>query len=162
MKPPDEKYIHRLFVFSLILKGLLGFSEIVCGVLTFFISQELILKYVEPIAYYELDKDPDNFIANHLLQWAKHFSVSSKHFASFYLVSHGMVKVWLVIGLLRDKLWYFPTALVIFGFFISYQFYRFSYTHSILLMMLTTVDMIILVLIWLEYRNLKNYYSSDS
>lgn len=79
-------------------------------------------------------------VATHLLSWAQHFSVETKAFYAFYLVSHGVVKLFLVIGLLRNKLWAYPASLVVLGLFIAYQLYRFSYTHGFGLIVLTLFD----------------------
>jgi uncharacterized membrane protein len=54
--------------------------------------------------------------------------------------------------LLRNKLWAYPASLVILSLFIAYQVYRFSYTHSVGLVVLTAFDLIVMVLIWHEYR----------
>jgi uncharacterized membrane protein len=50
---------------------------------------------------------------------------------AFYLLSHGLVKVLLVAGLLREKLWAYPASLIVLSAFIAYQTYRYSSTHSI-------------------------------
>ena len=53
----------------------------------------------------ELIEDPKDFVATHLLGWAQSFSVDTKAFYVFFLLSHGLVKLLLVVGLLRNKLW---------------------------------------------------------
>lgn len=92
-----------------------------------------------------------SLVATHLLAWAQNFSVATEHFYAFYLLSHGMVKLLLVIGLLKGKLWAYPASLVVFGLFILYQLYRFSYTHGAGLIVLTVLDVAVMVLIWHEY-----------
>lgn len=62
-----------------------------------------------------------------------------------------VVKLLLVIGLLRNKLWSYPVSLVVLGLFITYQLYRFSYTHGAGLIVLTVFDIVIMGLIWHEY-----------
>ena len=86
-----------------------------------------------------------------MLGWAQNFSVDSKQFYAFYLMSHGVVKLLLVVGLLKGKLWSYPASLVVFGLFILYQLYRFSYTHGTGLIALTVLDIIVMFLIWHEY-----------
>jgi uncharacterized membrane protein len=90
------------------------------------------------------------------------FSVSSQHFYAFYLLSHGLVKVALVIGLLRNKLWAYPASLVVLSLFIVYQVYRYSYTHSMGLIVLTVFDVFVMFLIWHEYRLVSRKTSSGS
>ena len=103
----------------------------------------------------ELSEDPRDFIAHYLIKSAQGFSINSQHFASFFLFTHGVVKIFLAIGLLREKYWYFPTAIVVFGLFIVYQLYRFTFTHSLWLLVLTAVDILVIWLTWHEYRYLR-------
>jgi uncharacterized membrane protein len=103
----------------------------------------------------ELLEDPRDFIANYLFQSAQHFSVSARNFTAVYLLSHGVIKLWLIIGLLRQRLGYYPVAISIFGLFIVYQLYRFSLTHSLWLLVITAVDVLVIGLTWHEYRYLR-------
>jgi uncharacterized membrane protein len=80
--------------------------------------------------------------------------IGTQVFVALYLLSHGSIKLWLIIALLREKLWYYPTAIVIFGLFIVYQLYRFSFTHSVWLLLVTAVDIIVIALTWHEYKYL--------
>ena len=71
-----------------------------------------------------------------MLQFAQTFSVAEHNFYAFYLLSHGIIKRVLVIGLLRERLWAYPASFAVFGAFIAYQLYRFSFTHDIGLILL--------------------------
>jgi uncharacterized membrane protein len=100
----------------------------------------------------ELQEDPNDFIANHLVNFFDQLSGSTEHFAAVYLIIYGATKVGLVIGLLRGRLWAYPTALVILGVFLCYQIYRLSHTHSPGLAFLSLLDLAILVVIWRDYQ----------
>jgi uncharacterized membrane protein len=67
-------------------------------------------------------------------------------------LSHGIVKLFLVVGLLRNKLWAYPAAIVVFVLFIAYQLYRLSSAPSPLLVLLTVFDVVVIGLTWHEYR----------
>src|SRR5262249_24081295 len=110
----EEKNIRRLFEFNLLVKGLFAFFEIVGGITPYFISPQFILRTVQSITQNELSEDPRDFISSHLLHWAENFSVSTQHFTAFYLLSHGVIKLWLIWGLYRDKLWYYPVSIAVF------------------------------------------------
>jgi uncharacterized membrane protein len=105
----------------------------------------------------ELVEDPKDFVATHLLGWAQNLSVNAKAFYAFYLLSHGAVKILLVMGLLRNKLWSYPASLIVLGLFIVYQLYRFSYTHGAGLIVLTVFDVFMMGLIWHEYELLRRH-----
>lgn len=151
----SEHNLHIAFEITLILKGLFALSEIIAGIGAYLVTPDFLLKIVETMTQGELVQDPDDFIANYLLHSAQHLSISTQHFAGLYLLSHGVVKLWLVVGLLRQKLWYYPTAIFVFGAFIAYQLYRFTLTHSVWLLLITAVDAIVIALSWHEYRFLR-------
>jgi len=151
----DEKQVHLIFEISLFLKGAFALLELVGAFLAYFIPKQFVLGLVAMLTQRELAEDPRDLVANYLLHAAQHLSIGTQHFAAFYLLSHGAIKLWLIVGLLREKLWYYPTALIVFSLFIVYQLYRFSFTHSAFLLFITTVDLLVIVLTLHEYRYLK-------
>lgn len=150
----DERNIRLAFRASLVLKAAFAVAEILAGVGAYFVTQQLVFKVVERITRRELLEDPRDFIASYLLQSAQHFSVSARNFTAAYLLSHGVIKLWLIAGLLRERLGYYPVAIAIFGLFIVYQLYRFTLTHSLWLILITAVDVVVIGLTWHEYRYL--------
>jgi uncharacterized membrane protein len=151
----EEKYLHRVFEVSLVLKAVFAVAEILAGIAAYFVTQQFLFRLVERMTREELLEDPRDFIANYLFQSAQHFSVSARHFTAVYLLSHGVIKLWLIIGLLRQKHGYYPVAMAIFGLFIVYQLYRLSLTHSLWLLVITAVDVLVIGLTWHEYRYLR-------
>jgi uncharacterized membrane protein len=148
----NEKQIHQIFQISVLIKGVLALIECAAGVAFALVSTSSIKNLVDMLTQEELIEKPQDFIATHLLAAGQHFSVETKHFYAFYLLSHGLVKLLLVIGLLRNKLWSYPVSLIVLGLFIVYQLYRFSYTHGAGLIVLTVFDIFVIGLIWHEYR----------
>ena len=151
----EEKNLHLAFEVSLFLKGAFAVAEIVTGIGVYFVTQKFVFTLFERITREELLEDPRDLIANYLFQSAQHFSVSTRNFTAVYLLSHGVIKLWLISGLLRAKLSYYPIAIAIFGLFIVYQVYRFSATHSLWLLLITAVDFLVIGLTWHEYRYLR-------
>jgi len=147
-----ERRIHQIFEASVLLKGAHALVECVGGVALAFVSTNMIVVLVNRLTQEELSEDPRDFIANHLLSWAHGLSIGTKEFYGAYLLGHGVVKLFLVAGLLRRKLWSYPVALIVLGLFIVYQLYRFSHTHGIGLLALTVFDAMVMGLIWHEYR----------
>ena len=149
-----EKYLHLAFEVSLVLKAVFAAAETLAGIGTYFVSQRLLFRLVEGITRKELLEDPRDFVANYLIHSAQHFSMSTRNFTAVYLLGHGVIKLWLIIGLLRQRLWYYPVAIAVFGLFIAYQLYRYSLTHSLWLLAITAVDVAVIGLTWQEYRYL--------
>ena len=94
----------------------------------------------------EFAEDPHDLVANLLLHSVQHLSVGAQKFAAIYLLAHGVIKLWLIIGLPQETLWYYPVSMAVFGLFIVYQLYRSSFTHSIWLLLITALDVVILAL----------------
>ncbi len=151
----NEKTIHLVFEVSLWLKGFFALSEIIAGVAAYFVSRHFLLSIVLWVTRGEFAEDAHDLIANYLLNAVQHLSVSTQKFAAVYLLGHGIVKLWLIVGLLRRKLWYYPVSLVVFGLLIVYQLYRYTFTHSIWLLLITALDVIVIALTWHEYRYLR-------
>jgi len=151
----NEKYVHRLFDISLIFKGLLAVIETIGGFLILFISQQFIINFILSITQGELSEDSKDFISNFLITSAQHLSISSQYFIAFYLLSHGIIKGFLVLNLFKEKLWAYPLAMSIFSLFGIYQIYEFFRTGSLWLLALTVLDIIVIALTLHEYRYMK-------
>jgi uncharacterized membrane protein len=112
-----EENVHRTFEVSLVIKGIFGILEIIGGVLAYFVSQHFLLNLILAVTKQEPIEDPNDVVAHYLIQFAQSFSVSSQLFTSFYLLSHGILKVFPIAGLMRRKLSYYPISIFIFTLF---------------------------------------------
>ena len=153
----NERRIHQIFEISILLKGAHALIECIGGLIFAFVATNTIVGLVNTLTQDELIEDPNDFVGTHLLSLAQNFTVSTQHFYAFYLLSHGIVKAFLVIGLLRNNLWAYPASLVALSLFIVYQLYRFSYTHGFGLIVLTVFDVFVMWLIWHEYRLVRRH-----
>ena len=144
--------LDQSFRFSITLKGLHALLEMILGIAILKVNPQAINRFVLTLLHPELSEDPGDFVATHLLRASQQFAAGGKHFASLYLLSHGLVKIVLVVALFRNKLWAYPTMIVTLSAFILYQGYRFVLTHSIVMIFLTLFDIAVIVLTWLEYR----------
>ena len=153
----QEKRIHQIFVVSVTLKGLHALLEIAGGVALYLVSTETIVGAINRWSYDELVEDRHDWIATRLLDFARHFSVAEHDFYAFYLLSHGIIKFALVAGLLKQKIWAYPASFVVFGLFIAYQLYRYSFTHDAGLILLSIFDLFVIALAVHEYRLLRRH-----
>jgi len=153
----QEKRIHQIFVASVLFKGAHALIEIVGGAALYLVSTEAIVSTINRFSRDQLVEDPDDWVGTHLLDFAQHFSVAEHNFYAFYLLSHGLVKSVLVIGLLREKLWAYPASFAVFGAFIAYQLYRYSFTHDFGLILLSIFDLFVIYLAVHEYRLLRKH-----
>lgn len=156
MDSATRSYLRELFFrVGVWLKGLDAILEIIGGVALLLVSPAFILRVVAFLTQDELAEDPRDLVANYVLHVARHLSVGTVHFAAFYLLAHGMVKVALVVALLKRVLSAYPISVIVFGAFIAYQLYRFTLTHSAGLIALSIFDLLVIGLIWLEYQALR-------
>ena len=152
-----EKRIHQIFVVSVVAKGLHALIEIVGGLALYLTSTATILDWINRFSQGELTEDPNDWVAAHAMEFGQTFSVQEHHFYAFYLLSHGLIKGVLVIGLLKEKLWAYPASFVVFGGFIAYQLYRYSFTHDFSLILLSIFDLFVIALAVHEYRLLRKH-----
>jgi uncharacterized membrane protein len=150
-----QKVRETWFRISIALKGLNAALEIIGGAMLAAVSPAFILRTVALLTQDELAEDPRDLIANYFLHAASHLSLSGQRFAAVYLFSHGVIKIGLVWALLKHKLWAYPLSIIVFGAFVVYQLYRFTITHGLGLIALSLFDLVVILMIYLEYRALK-------
>lgn len=150
-----DRIVHVLFFISVVSKGIDGVLEIVGGALLFLVSRVRIHNIARILTQHELSEDPHDVIANYLLTSTRHLSTGAQAFAASYLAWHGLVKVALVAALLLKRPWAYPAAIAAFLLFLAYQLYRYSHTHSPELLVLSVLDVVVIVLTWLEYKRLR-------
>jgi uncharacterized membrane protein len=144
--------LDRTFRISLILKGLDGVLELVGGVLLLFVSPDQINDVVQFLTQHELAENPNDYLANHLVNSTSNLTASATLFGAIYLLLHGLVKVLLVGAVLRDKIWAYPWMIAFLVIFIGFQIYQIAVDFSIGLIILTAFDAFIVVLTVIEYR----------
>jgi uncharacterized membrane protein len=152
MTPTEESRLHRAFVWSVALKGIDAALEIAAAFALAVVDAGAVSGFLMHVAHKELVNHPADLIAGWLRDLAASYSVSAKTFAVIYLASHGIVKMVLVVGLLREKTWAYPASILVFAGFIAYQVYRYSFTRSVFLIVLTGFDLIVVALVWNEWR----------
>jgi len=155
----ERKIEHTFFLVSVWSKGVAGLLETIGGLLLLFIPHTGLNALVVFLTAPELAEDPTARIATFLQRMAHDLAADTKLFASGYLIVHGIIKVFLVAGLLGRRLWSYPVSLWFLAGFIAYQAYRFFFTHSLLMIALTIVDLIVAFLIWREYQRRKQGFA---
>lgn len=146
----QEKGIYEVFLISILLKGINAVLEIALGLLLLFTN--LVNDIVLALAENELIEDPSDFFARHLESFV--LAPQAQFLGGLYLIGHGLVKVFLVAGLLQKKMWAFPATIAVLSLFILYQMIRFASTHSIPLLLLSIFDAMV---VWLVYHEYKRY-----
>ncbi len=146
------RLVDKIFEIGVLIKALFGFFEISGGILFAISGQRIVDSFIIKLAWQEMAEDPSDLIANYIIKLTNDFSLGTQLFASFYLISHGIVNIFLAVFLLKGRLWAYPTAIAFFSAFILYQVYRFFHTYSLMLLFLIIFDIFVISVIWLEYK----------
>jgi uncharacterized membrane protein len=147
---PSRDLLDKTFTVALILKGLDGLLELVGGILLLVISPDTLNHLAQRLTQHELSEDPHDFFAHHLLHLTANLH-NTQTFGALYLLTHGVVKLVIVVGLLRRAHWAYYVAFVVLGGFVIYQIYRMTYAPSAGLALLTAFDLFIIWLTWREF-----------
>ncbi len=150
-----ENTIRQAFRLSLVIKASFAALEILAGVFSMFVTQDRLLRLMLYVTQNERAEDASDRLSHALIQYAQQFSINQQHFIILYLLTHGLLKLLLILGLLKKKLWCYPLAIAIFALFIDYQMGRYAVTHSLWLLIMTALDVIVIGLTWYEWNYLK-------
>jgi len=153
-RPAKRDLLDTTFNVTLILKGLDGALELIGGILLLVIAPATIDHFARWLTQHELSQDPHDFLARHLLRVTGNLH-KTQLFGAIYLLTHGLTKIVVVVGLLRREHWAYYFAFVFLGGFVVYQLYRMTYAPTIGLALLTVFDLLILWLTWREYRRMR-------
>lgn len=158
----EEHEIGLYFRISIIIKGLISLAEIAAGASVLFVPVSSFTDFVIRLAQGELIEEPGNFIATHAVTYANQLAIASTSFIALYLLSRGLIKLVLVVALLRNKLWAYPSSLIALGGLMMYQTYQIFTGFSGFIVALTIFDLLVMWLIWEEYKVLKSHYKNTN
>lgn len=156
VKSRRQTLLHEGFRAAITLKGIDGLLEAAGGAILWFVKPAALNNIALRFLEFDLPFDRHEFITTHLYRATEHLAYGGKHFASLYLLAHGLIKALLVLALWFDALWAYPATIFVFGVFCVYQLHRFRYTHSIALILITFFDIVIIWLTWREYCEQKS------
>lgn len=154
IKARCQNLAHKIFELGIFFKGLNGVLEIIGGILLVLIKPSAINRLAVFLTQNELSTDPKDLLANFLLRSAHSLSIGGQIFGALFLLSHGAIKLFLIIALFKKKLWAYPLAMAVFFLFIVYQLYRYALSHSFSMILLSVLDAIVIVLTYVEYQRL--------
>jgi uncharacterized membrane protein len=149
-KEKRERWIRLVFVVTVVWKGVDGLFEALLGLALLFTGTTMKLLFA--FTHNELLEDPTDTIARLIQQTAPRLLARASLFAGCYLLGYGLVKLFLMYGLLRDRLWVYRTSLYMLSVFFVYQAYRIARYHSAMLAVFTLFDLVLLWLVYHEYQ----------
>lgn len=150
-----ENLVNIGFYGGLALKAIYAAVEFANGILLMVLNHAQLNTLIKLIALPELREDPQDIAMNYFIKLGKNLSINSQHSAALYLLLHGSTKLMVIWLLLRKRLWAYPLAVIVFGLFVLYEMYSYIHSSSVLLLLSVIMDILIIVLIVMEYKRLK-------
>ncbi len=150
-----DRLLHWLFEASLAIKGFLTSLEALAGLGLLLTPNALIARLVYWVTHFEIAEDPRDTLATLTLRAVQQFPVPTQHFYALYLLAHGGLKLTMVLLLWRKVVWAYPAAMVVLAGFVAYQFYEFGHVGSPFLLLLAIFDLVMIGLVWQEWRALR-------
>ncbi len=146
------RWLHWLFEASLAAKGAFAALEALSGLALLFLKDGAVLALAQRLTAHELSEDRSDVLANALLHGAEKFSITEQNFYAFYFLSHGGLKLAVVLLLALGILWAYPLAVALLTAFIAYQMHLWSIDHSPMMLALTALDVLVIALTLREWH----------
>ena len=151
----DSNIIDVLFRVGMWWRIFYGFLRLILG----FVLLRLVGTPLSDIFYrfmaHEIVEDPTDFFIHTINQILQHSPLTVTYFLASYLLFWGVIDVGLSVSLLKHKIWAFPLSIYLIVVFVTYEIYRFTHTHSLVLLGIIILDIGLIWLIRKEYRKLK-------
>jgi uncharacterized membrane protein len=155
LRKSRDRLLHWLFEASLAIKGLLTAAETLAGLGLLLTPNPLIARFVFWVTHFEIAEDPNDTLATWTLRAVAQFPMGTQHFYALYLLAHGGLKLTMVYMLWRRVLWAYPAAMVVLSGFVVYQTFESFHAGSPFLLLLALFDLVMIGLVWQEWRALK-------
>jgi uncharacterized membrane protein len=145
---------HKLVKLVIYFKGAVGILQAVAGTILLLIGPNTLSSIIEKSLEGDIEKS-NGLIHRTLVYLSKTLSADIHIFAALFMIVHGLVFIAAVFALIHKRRWAFPAAGLLLIFFIIYEVYHLSREFSFIMMILTLIDIVIFILISLEYRRLR-------
>jgi uncharacterized membrane protein len=154
--------LDRSFQAGITIKGIDGLLEITAAILFLTATPSRVNSILNFLTFHALSRNPNAFIASHLLHASQTIVQNAHYFIFFYLLLHGLSKVILVVALWCNRMWAYPALIILLACFIAYQLYRMTFAPSGLLVFLSCLDGTVILLTWAEYKKQKSKIGSPA
>ena len=151
-----ERTVYELFKWSVLLKGAISVAEVIAGLVLLIIPAKYMIALVQSSGVW-LAGYADNSITMHITNELMRFESGTALFVAFYLLTRGLIKCFLIAGLLKNILWAYPASLVVLGLFVVYQAYEIATKGSVFVIAITAFDLVVMYLIWREWKIVKRH-----
>lgn len=156
----QPQHRHALLIGTAVTKLIDGSLELLAGLSFYMFEKNVFLHFLQTLFHHELVEDPNDILYALSATFLHNLSISTQHFIAFYMIVNGVLKVFLMTLVLKQRMWAYPTTASVLGMLVLYEIYRFVHTHSVFLAVLIIIDVAVMYLILDEYKRLA-YTSED-
>ncbi|MEP7233847.1 MAG: DUF2127 domain-containing protein [Ignavibacteriota bacterium] len=148
----DRSFVHRAFWLSLFIKGLDGALQLLGGIAVLVVAPGTLGKTYRYFTRFLVGNRTHNPEADFIREAAHSFHMSVAWLIAIYLLVNGIIKVLLVYGLLKEKMWVFPAALAGFSIFFSLEVWRLSIHFYWGIVIFMAISVFVITMVILEWR----------
>ena len=144
--------LHEIFEATIFLKGVEGVLEIISGaILTYAVKTQSLMQIILKITQHERLQDPGDFLANKLVELTKNL-IPKAELEMWYLLTHGVIKIFLATMLMRGKIWAYPVGIYIFSTLSILLLVEFFRSGSMIYLVLATLEILVVIFTVIDYR----------
>lgn len=154
MAAPLPNSLERVYKLGVGLKGIDGAIELLAGLLLLTIPQQ-VHSILSRLTHELNETQTTHVVATYIAHTNARLVHDSLTMLIVFLLTHGIIKLILVYGLLREILWIYPYALGTLALFLGYQVYVLITAPGIGMAVLAVLDAVIIYLVWREWRYLQ-------
>ncbi len=150
--PEDYQASHRIFVVTLIAKGVLGAIQLSTAAAIYLGLAAKLPAFTQWLFKAELAENPNDFLATHIISMVGIAPASDLTFYTIYFSAHGALHIAVVMALLYGASWAHHAAIVVLWAFVAYQMFEWATVGGTALLVLTAIDLIVIYITMREYR----------
>jgi uncharacterized membrane protein len=140
----------------LFLKWFFSLFQVSIWSIALFIGYEKVQALITFLAWIELKEDATDFLALKVLTLSEGLNLHGEKLIAGYLVFEWFTKLLLIYGIYKEKKSIFPLAFIIFTFLLTYELFLIFSGHSWYIIFLIMVDILLLWVIYKEYKNISS------
>lgn len=151
-QPPKTAFLFRLSMWWRIFYGIL---RIILGITILRIVGKPISHLIYTVMSHEFSGKKGDAVLEMIYKFFEIHQFTASYFIAIYFIFWGTVEIVLSFCLLKGIKKAFPITMGLIILFICYGAFRFTHTHSLILLSILFIDLGILYLINKEYKKLK-------
>jgi uncharacterized membrane protein len=149
----SREHFKRLFDVTLIVKGVAAVVDLVAAAVIFTTGSELAIRFFAKVTTLVTDFEGDGVVSQYLSLQPGSITTFDIWFITGYLAIHGIINIVLVEGIWFRRQWAYTKAMRILLLFFVYQCVRLFFVWSYWLFIITLYDLVVLLLLYNEYRH---------